>query len=105
MGNTEQSFEQAVTSGLSLDSLRVDGNAAAGMLREIFALDMTAGQAKCAGCGTMRTIGTLHVYSHGMGMVIRCPSCDGVILRVARTPTHLWLDARGAISIVIAGDS
>src|SRR5438270_2869532 len=104
MGNTEQSFEQAVTSGLSLDSLRTDGNAAAGMLSEIFARDMTAGRAKCAGCGTTRTIGTLHVYSHGMGMVVRCPGCDGVILRLVRTPTKFWLDARGAVSIVVAGE-
>src|SRR5438270_11526495 len=105
MKNVEQPFEQTVTSGRPVDSLRVDGNAAGGMLREIFAVDLTSGRAKCAGCGTTRPIGTLHVYSHGMGMVIRCPGCDGVILRVARTPTRLWLDARGAISIAISGQS
>lgn len=92
-------------SGRPMDSLRVDGNAAAGMLSEIFAVDLTAGRAKCAGCGTTRAIGTLHVYSHGMGMVVRCPGCDGVMMRIARTPTHIWLDARGAISIVVSGQS
>jgi hypothetical protein len=89
----------------AVDSLRVDGNAAAGMLSEVFALDLTAGRAKCAGCGTTRTIGTLHVYSHGMGMVVRCPGCDGVIMRIARTPNHIWLDARGAVSIAITAES
>ena len=89
----------------AVDSLRLDGNAAAGMLSEIFSPDVTVGRAKCAGCGTTRAIGALHVYSHEMGMVVRCPGCDGVVLRVARTPTHLWLDARGAISIVISGQS
>lgn len=102
---SKQSMDQAVISGRSLDSMRLDGNAAAGMLSEIFAPDLTAGEAKCAGCGKTRTIGTLHVYAHGMGMVVRCPGCDGVILRVARTPTHFWLDARGAISIVVASES
>ncbi|HEV7389014.1 MAG TPA: DUF6510 family protein [Gemmatimonadaceae bacterium] len=87
----------------AVDSLRLDGNAAAGLLSEIFSPDVTVGRAKCAGCGTTRAIGALHVYSHGMGMVVRCPGCDGVVLRVARTPTHLWLDARGAVSIVISG--
>jgi hypothetical protein len=46
-------------------------------------------------------VGALVVYAHGMGTVVRCPSCDAVVLRVARTPTHLWLDATGARHIVI----
>ena len=102
---SKKSKRKAAVSDRPLDSLRTDGNAAAGMFSEIFARDMTAGRAKCAGCGTTRTVATLHVYSHGMGMVIRCPGCDGVILRVARTPTHIWLDARGAVSIAIATES
>ena len=84
-----------------VDALRVDGNAAAGILSEVFVPDLTAARAKCAGCGTTRTIGALVVYAHGMGTVVRCPGCDGVVLRVASTPTHVWLDATGATSIVI----
>jgi hypothetical protein len=87
------------------DALRVDGNAAAGILSELFVPDLTAAQAKCAGCGTTRTIGALVVYGHGMGTIVRCPGCDAVVLRVARTPTHVWLDATGATSIVIARQS
>src|SRR5207248_5413468 len=105
MKKPSKKSKQKAGSDRPLDSLRTDGNAAAGMLSEIFARDMTAGRAKCAGCGTTRTIGTLDVYSHGMGMVVRCPGCDGVIMSVTKTPTHLWLDARGAISIVIAEES
>jgi hypothetical protein len=102
MTTASNSMESAGVSDRPVDSLRMDGNAAAGMLSEIFTPDLTAGLAKCAGCGTTRTIGTLHVYSHGMGLVMRCPGCDGVILRFARTPTQIWLDARGAISISIS---
>ena len=101
----KKAVKKAMASDRPLDSLRTDGNAAAGMFSEIFARDMTAGRAKCAGCGTTRTIGTLHVYSHGMGMVVRCPGCDGVILRLVRTPANFWLDARGAVSIVVAGEA
>ena len=84
------------------DALRVDGNAAAGILSELFVPDLTAARAKCAGCGVTRAIGVLLVYAHGMGPVMRCPGCDTVVLRIARTPTHVWLDARGATSIVVA---
>jgi hypothetical protein len=84
------------------DAQRVDGNAAAGILSELFVSDLTAARAKCAGCGATRTIGLLHVYAHGMGTVMRCPGCDGVVLRIARTPTHVWLDATGAISIAVS---
>jgi hypothetical protein len=87
------------------DALRVDGNAAAGILSELFVQDLTSARAKCAGCGMMRTIGALMVYAHGMGTVVRCPGCDRVMLRVARTPTHVWFDATGATSIVISRDS
>jgi len=83
------------------DMQPVDGNAAAGILSELFVPDLTAARAKCAGCGTTRTIGALVVYAHGMGTVMRCPGCDMVVMRIARTPTHVWVDARGATSIVV----
>ncbi|HEY3746608.1 MAG TPA: DUF6510 family protein [Gemmatimonadaceae bacterium] len=84
------------------DALRVDGNAAAGMLSELFTPDLTSARARCAGCNATQAIGTLLVYAHGMGMVARCPSCEGVILRVVKTPTHLWFEATGATSIAVA---
>lgn len=83
------------------DVLRVDGNAAGGMFGELFAVDLTAARAKCAGCGAAETVGALLVYAHGMGMVARCPHCEGVVMRMSRTPTHVWLDARGATSIAV----
>jgi len=82
-------------------TMNVDGNAAAGVLSELFVPDMTAARTKCAGCGVTRAMGELMVYAHGMGMVARCPDCDGVVMRMSRTPTHVWLDASGATSIAI----
>jgi hypothetical protein len=99
------SYEPRAGGGRVADANRVDGNAAAGILSEVFVPDLTMARAKCAGCGTTRTIGALLVYAHGMGTVIRCPGCDHVVLRVARTPTHMWLDATGATSIVISRDA
>jgi Family of unknown function (DUF6510) len=85
------------------EAMRLDGNAAAGILSEVFVPDITTARATCANCGTIRALGALLVYAHGMGMVVRCPSCDAVVLRVARTRTRLWLDAMGAKLIVMAG--
>ena len=101
-GASSESYERVVAGERLADARRVDGNAAAGILSELFVPDLTVARAKCAGCGTTRTIGALLVYAHGMGTVVRCPGCDCVVLRVARTPTHVWLDATGATSIVIS---
>ena len=85
-----------------VDFVRVDGNAVGGMFGELFAIDITGARAKCAGCGAAEMVGALLVYAHGMGMVARCPHCQGVVMRMSRTPTHVWLDAQGAKSIAVA---
>lgn len=97
-GNT---FEERADDKRAGEALRLDGNAAAGILSEIFVPDLTAARATCAGCGTIRALGALLVYAHGMGTVMRCPACDAVVLRVARTRTHLCLDLTGARLVVM----
>ena len=47
------------------------------------------------GCGVTNTIGELAVYMHGMGTIIRCPSCDSVLIPVVQANGHYWLDMRG----------
>src|SRR5215470_4765519 len=84
------------------DAARLDGNAAAGILSELFVRDLTAARATCANCGTIRPLGALLVYAHDMGTVMRCPGCDAVILRVARTRTRLWFELSGAKLVVVA---
>lgn len=83
------------------EAVRLDGNAAAGILSEVFVPDLTTARATCANCGTIRALGELLVYGRGMGTVMRCPSCDAALLRVARTPRQLWLDLTGARLIVM----
>ena len=84
------------------DALRLDGNAAAGLLSELFVPDLTAARATCAGCGASGAVGALLVYAHGMGTVMRCPNCEGVVLCITRTATQVWLNPTGARRIVIA---
>jgi len=84
--------------------LRRDGNAAAGMLRELFAQDVTTAMATCAGCGSARAIGALLDYDAGMGVVLRCPGCDHVMLRLTHTPGWVRLDASGIAVLAIPDD-
>lgn len=74
---------------------KLDGNAAAGNLQEIFPFEMTLVQVTCTGCGSTNVFGTLAAYMHGMGTVVRCPVCDTVLIRVAQVRRRYWLDMRG----------
>jgi hypothetical protein len=94
-------FKQRADDQYASDETRLDGNAAAGMLSEVFVPDLTTARTTCANCGTVRMLGAMLVYAHSMGMVMRCPSCDAVILRVARTRRQLCLDPTGAKLIVM----
>jgi hypothetical protein len=73
----------------------LDGNAAAGELSEVFTLDVTTAVATCAGCGMTGPMAEAMVYEAGMGTVLRCPSCDAVLLRYARGGGELRVEMRG----------
>ena len=73
----------------------LDGNAAAGELSKIFAVDVTAAEGKCAHCGTQTRFAEAHVYMQGPGVVARCVVCDHVLLRLASVRQRVFLDARG----------
>ena len=80
----------------------LDGNAAAGELRDVFAVDVTAAAWQCAGCGRTAVIAEARVYMQAPGLVARCPGCDGVLLRMVRGPGRTWLDLRGLTYLQLA---
>jgi hypothetical protein len=83
---------------LGLDrALVLDANAVAGLLEEIFGVDMTASPTACAHCGRAGELGTLVAFIHAPGVVLRCPTCEQVMVRIVRTPEAIFLDARGAV--------
>jgi hypothetical protein len=84
---------------------KLDGNAAAGILQEIFPFEMTLVQATCTGCGATDVIGALAAYMHGMGTIVRCPSCDTVLIRVAQTRGRTFLDVRGVRVLQISAEA
>jgi hypothetical protein len=86
---------------MQIEEMRLDGNAAGGILGDVFTHEMTVAVATCAGCRTMGPVGALLDYAHGMGVVLRCPTCDTPVLRIVRTPGFLRLDLSGILLLTI----
>ena len=80
---------------MSSDMNYLDGNAAAGELSRIFAIDVTAAEGQCAHCGAKKRFAQAHVYMDGPGVVVRCIVCQHVLLRVANGRQRVFLDMRG----------
>lgn len=80
----------------------LDGNALAGPLGELFAVDVTAAIGRCASCGLTGPVASLRVYGPDPGLVGRCPGCDEVVLRLVRGPGTAWLDLRGTVSLRVS---
>ena len=77
----------------------LDGNALAGDLREIFAVDVTAARFTCAGCGHADAVATLRLWGPEPGRVARCPHCADVVLRLVHAPDRVFLDLRGTVRL------
>jgi hypothetical protein len=77
------------------DATYLDGNAAAGALSELFAMDVTAAVTRCDGCGQTGVFAESRLYVDAPGLVARCSGCDAVLLRVVTTPNDTYLDLRG----------
>ena len=54
--------------------MTLDGNAIAGLLHEIFTMEMTNARGTCGSCGAVNEVGRVQVYIHAPGPVVRCPS-------------------------------
>jgi hypothetical protein len=78
-----------------IDERTLDANAIAGALEALFGADMTAAESKCAGCGREGEVGTLLAYTNAPGVVLRCPACSTVMLRMVETPRGTLVEAKG----------
>jgi Family of unknown function (DUF6510) len=81
--------------------LRVDGNAVAGLFREVFALEVSTARARCEGCGTIAPLGAEPVYDQAPGAVLRCRGCDDVLVVLVRGGGRYWLGTPGTTWIEI----
>jgi uncharacterized Zn finger protein len=77
-----------------MDALTLDGNAAAGLLQEIFAMEMTTAVGTCDNCGGVNAVGAVRLY-RGAGVVLRCPICGEVVMKIVTDGGRFWIDLRG----------
>ena len=79
----------------TVDDQYLDGNAAGGLLGELFGLEITTAITVCEGCGEQSPVGGLRLYGHRMGAVLRCPACNQLMMVVTRPHDEWWIDLRG----------
>ena len=79
----------------------LDGNAAAGELSKILAVDVTAAVGQCAHCGATRRFAEAHVYMQGPGVVARCAVCEHVLLRFVKARQRAFLDLSGMTCLIL----
>jgi hypothetical protein len=79
----------------------LDGNAIAGLLQELFGADLTAAPRRCQSCGQEHAVGEHRLY-RGAGLVLRCPNCSDVALRVADLPDRHILHFQGTWRVEVS---
>jgi len=73
-------MDDAPADDAAVDDYAVDGNAIGGMMAEVFGTDMTTAVATCGSCGAVSVVAELVVYRPGLGTVVRCRSCQNVLM-------------------------
>lgn len=83
-----------------MDALTVDGNAIAGLLQEVFAVEMTTAIGTCAACGAAEPIGAVHVF-RGAGIVMRCPHCANALVTILKDDTRVRIGFVGVRTLQV----
>jgi Family of unknown function (DUF6510) len=84
-----------------MNELMLDGNAVAGVLQEVFAVEMTTALGTCRGCGATGALGTTHVFQ-GAGIVMRCAQCDNALVTIVKGDTRMWIGFPGVRTVQVA---
>jgi hypothetical protein len=73
----------------------LDGNAIAGQLVEVFGVELTTATGVCASCGASGLVAELVVYLEAPGTVVRCRSCESVLMALVSRRGVTCVDLRG----------
>lgn len=82
-----------------LDSAVLDGNAIGGLLIEVFGTEMTTAVATCGSCGAASQVAELAVYMPGLGTVVRCRSCEAMLMTFVQVRGVVCVDLEGLASL------
>ena len=81
----------------------LDGNVAGGMLREVFALEVTSARGRCDACGAEAFLAEARAYVDAPGLVLRCASCESPLLVLVRGDGRAWLGVHGLTWLELRG--
>lgn len=84
-----------------MDELVLDGNAAAGILHSLYGIELTTAVGVCDGCGAAEPVGAVRLY-RAAGLVLRCPHCEDVLMKIVTAGERAWIDSRGLRSLQLA---
>ena len=88
---------------MKTEEMRLDGNALGGMMLELFGAEMTAAIAVCRACGATGPFAEVDVYMHAAGTVVRCRTCESVLMTVVRGKERTWLGLAGIRMLELEG--
>lgn len=81
----------------------LDGNAIAGLLFDVFGTEMTTASGVCATCGAQAPLAEFVVYVRVPGTIVRCRSCESVLMVLVEIRGITCVDLRGVASLEPAG--
>ena len=73
----------------------LDGNAAAGLLRDVFGVEMTTALGECAHCGRRARLAETVSFLRGPGVVLRCRTCASIVVVVTEVRGTNCVDVSG----------
>ena len=77
----------------------LDGNAIAGLMRDVFGAELTTAKGTCAHCASVALMAERMVYLPAPGAVMRCRSCDGVLMVIVEVRGTYCVDLRGLAAL------
>jgi DNA-directed RNA polymerase subunit RPC12/RpoP len=81
----------------------LDGNAIAGLLVDVFGTEMTMATGVCATCGAAGLLAEDAVYNRAPGTVVRCPSCESMLMVLVDVRGIYCVDLQGLASLQPGG--
>jgi hypothetical protein len=80
----------------------LDGNAIAGLLYDVFGIEMTTAATVCGYCGDARPVAELVVYLRAPGTVVRCRTCANVLMVLVEARAVMCVDLNGLAALDLA---
>jgi hypothetical protein len=76
-----------------------DGNAIAGLLQEVFGVELTTAVGVCAHCGNEGMLAETEVYLRAPGTVVRCRVCQNTLMVLVTIRSTTCVDRRGLLAL------